>query len=298
MPPRRPSTPPRPSSAAAGGGGRSRLAHAYRRYRSRSQIREERRLRVSLAVDPQAPVLLLSPHWDDAVLDCWALLAGDAPLQVVNVFAGVPASGRLGAWDAITGARDSAARAGERIAEDRAALALAGREPVNLPFLDAQYRPPPPAPTLAELDAAVAGAVAAASRALVPAGLGNHPDHLLVRRYGRALLAAGIPVTLYAELPYGVRHGWPPWVDGSEPVANRDVDAFWLSFLAGVPELPPLRSARIEALDPDAAAAKAAALRCYATQLPCLDYAAAGLLERPEVIGYEVSWELRGADGT
>jgi LmbE family N-acetylglucosaminyl deacetylase len=235
---------------------------------------------------------VLSPHWDDAVLDCWGLLASDRAVNVVNLFAGIPAPGSLAGWDAITGAEDSALRARERLAEDALALERAGRRPLSLPLLDAQYRPPPGAPSLAELDRALAGAVASASRLHAPAGLGGHPDHLLARRYARMLLRAGMPVTLYAELPYCVLHGWPHWVDGSEPDPHRNVDAFWRSFLGGVPELPGLRRAHVERLDDSAAAAKLEALRCYRTQLPSLDFGAGRVLSDPEIHRFEVSWEL------
>src|ERR1700684_3438790 len=83
------------------------------------------RFGTALRVDPRAPLLLLSPHWDDAVFDCWALLTDPAELHVINVFAGIPQVGRLTRWDRITGAVESAARARERIAEDADALARA-----------------------------------------------------------------------------------------------------------------------------------------------------------------------------
>jgi LmbE family N-acetylglucosaminyl deacetylase len=264
----------------------------YRRSRALRQAREERRFRSRMRIDARAPELLLSPHLDDAVLDCWSLLASERELRVANVFTGVPPAGRLARWDAITGARDSAERVRERVAEDAVALARARREPINLPFLDAQYRPPPPAPSLDELDLAVSSAVGVAARVHAPAGIGGHPDHVLVRRYARMLLRAGMPVSLYAELPYCVTHGWPAWVDGREPEPNRDVDPFWLSFLDRVPELPALRGARVERLDDEAAGAKLDAMLCYETQIRALDHGARGLLSDPEIHRFEVRWEL------
>jgi LmbE family N-acetylglucosaminyl deacetylase len=278
-------TPPRPQALAR---------RAYQRTRSLRTAREEGSFRTAIRSDPRAPALILSPHWDDAVLDCWSLLAGEGELAVVNVFAGVPAPGRVTLWDSITGAEDSARRASERIAEDAAALRRAGRTPVNLGFLDLQYRRGE-TPGLAALDGAISGAVSAAARVYAPAGIGSHPDHKLARRYARMLLREGLPVTLYAELPYCVMHGWPAWVDGREPQPNRNVDAFWLSFLEEVPELPALRSAHVERLDDAAAAAKLEAMRCYATQFPALDYGARGLLADPEIHRYEVRWELAPA---
>lgn len=268
----------------------------YRRMRTRRAAHEESRFHASLRTDPHAPELVLSPHWDDAVLDCWSLLASDHELTVVNVFAGAPAPGRLTLWDAVTGAVDSAQRAAERAAEDAVALARAGRKPLNLPFLDAQYRTPP-GPTLDRLDRALSTEVDSASRVYVPAGLGSHPDHLLVRRYGRMLWRTGMPVTLYADLPYCVQHGWPHWVEGREPEPNRNIDAFWQSYLDDVPEMPPLRSAHVERLDEPTAAAKLEAMACYRTQFPALDGGAKRLLSDPAIHGFEVRWELARDDG-
>jgi hypothetical protein len=266
----------------------------YARARRLRAAREEQRFRTRMRADPAAAELVLSPHWDDAVLDCWSVLASAADVTVVNVFAGVPAPGGVAAWDRITGAADSAQRTRERIAEDAAALARAGRTAHNLPFLDAQYRPGASPPSLPELDAAVAATADTASRVYVPAGIGGHGDHVLVRRYGRMLARAGMPVTLYAELPYCVAHGWPHWVDGRPAHANRDVDVFWRSFLDSVPELGSLARARVVRLDDWAAAAKLKAMLCYATQIPALDFGARGMLTDPEILRYEVRWELLG----
>ena len=270
----------------------------WRRYLALLETHRERRFRTRLRFDPRAPELLLSPHWDDAVLDCWSVLTGERQVIVVNLFAGVPPPGRLAPWDAITGATDSTVRARERIAEDASALARAGRTPVNLPFLDAQYRVGSGAPDLEEIDRALRAAVPVVSRVYVPAGVGGHVDHLLARRYGRMLLRAGLPVTLYADLPYCVLHGWPHWVDGTELDPHRDVDAFWMEFLKGVPELRALRGgAHVERLDDVAAAAKLEAMRSYETQFPGLDYGAGRLLSDPAIHRFEVRWELSAQTG-
>lgn len=267
-----------------------------RRIQARRVARRDSHFHTILRVDPQAPALVLSPHWDDAVLDCWSLLTGAQECTVVNIFAGSPPPGFLTLWDAITGASDSAEQTRARLAEDASALALAKRTPVNLPFLDNQYRTQP-GPPLEQLDRALCAQVPGASHVYVPAGVGGHPDHKLVRRYGRMLVRAGMPVTLYVDLPYCVTHGWPHWVDASEPDPNLNVDAFWLSFLDGVPEMPPLRSAHVERLDDDDAAAKLAAMRSYRTQFPALNGGAKQMLADPAVHRFEVRWELVG-DGT
>ncbi|MDQ6811477.1 MAG: hypothetical protein M3Z95_06230, partial [Actinomycetota bacterium] len=112
----------------------------YRRTRTRGRARAEARLHTGVRADPAAAELVLSPHWDDAVLDCWSLLSSERELNVVNIFAGVPTPGRVTIWEKVLGASDSAERARERIAEDARALGRAGREGLNLPLLDAKYR--------------------------------------------------------------------------------------------------------------------------------------------------------------
>ncbi|HTA98484.1 MAG TPA: hypothetical protein VK730_12690 [Solirubrobacteraceae bacterium] len=263
-----------------------------RRFRNARRLHAERRFQTALRFDATAPPLLLSPHWDDAVFDCWTLLSGEGDLTVVNVFAGTPSAGRLTRWDRVTGASDSNARARERIAEDNEALSKTGRSAVNLPLLDAEYREPGPDPSLSDIDRALTERVHLASRVYAPAGLGTNADHKLVRRYSRTLMSTGIPVSLYADLPYCVVHGWPHWVDGSERDPHRDVDAFWRTFLTDVPELEELRRARVERLDDEHAAAKLAAMRIYGTQFSSLDSGAAGVLSNPAIHRFEVIWNL------
>jgi LmbE family N-acetylglucosaminyl deacetylase len=267
----------------------------HRRVQARRVAMRDSRFQSILGFDSHAPALVLSPHWDDAVLDCWSLLSRDDELNVVNIFAGSPPPGRLTLWDSITGASDSAEQTRARLAEDATALACANRTPLNLAFLDNQYRGQP-GPPLQALDRALVAEVPNASHVYVPAGVGGHPYHMLVRRYGRMLARSGMPVTLYVDLPYCVTHGWPHWVLGSEPDRNLNVDAFWLSFLAGVPEMPPLRSAHVERLDDASASAKLAAMTCYRTQFPALNGGAKQMLSDPAIHRFEVRWDLV-ADG-
>src|SRR5271165_5948505 len=137
----------------------SRRAHASARWRPLTQsamapadalLRRLRRLRSrasggprvpapgdvkldsDISFDPQAPAVVLSPHWDDAVLGCWSALAADTELTVVNVFGGLPDAGVRGTWELVAGFPDSRARALARLEEDAGALALAGRTPANL----------------------------------------------------------------------------------------------------------------------------------------------------------------------
>jgi hypothetical protein len=263
---------------------RGRLSAARR-------AREEGAFQSAVRVDPHAPELLLSPHPDDAALSCWSVLARDGELVVANLFAGIPAEGQRTAWEGILGVADTAARARLRLLEDERALAGAGRSAMNLPLLDSQLRGRGGGlPSLQEVDGLLAHAVPAASRVYAPAGIGGQGDHLLARRYALGLLREGMPVTLYAELPYCIFHGWPAWVNGAQAPPDRDVDAYWSSFLERVSEMPPLRSATVERLAPSDAAAKREAIASYHASL---NYAARQMLSDPAFHGFEVRWELK-----
>jgi hypothetical protein len=273
--------PRRPSALARG---------AARSLRERRRRRAREGFAPRLRFQADAPELLLSPHFDDAALSCWSLLSDERELTVVNVFAGIPPAGSVGVWERTIGARDSAERMRERAAEDARALALASRVASNLPLLDEQYRRAGGLSVgLREMEEALCAHVQAASRVYAPAGIGGHADHALVRDYARALRAQGMPVVLYAELPYCFFHGWPAWVDGGEPSPRRDVDAYWGAFLKEVAELPAPRAAEVVRLDEAAMARKRAAVACYETSL---NYGVRHLLGEPSFGGYEVRWPL------
>jgi hypothetical protein len=235
---------------------------------------------------------ILSPHLDDAVLSCWHLLTQPGDVTVINVFAGVPASpGALAWWDRVTGARDSGQRARERVEEDREALALAGRQPVNLAFLDEQYR---------DVEQPLAPLIAQTARRLVPgvhvyapAALGGHADHALVRAAGLELRRRGFVVSLYADLPHATFHGWPAWVTGAGTAASADLaTALWDRTLAETRVSPAMMPREVHELDPHGHARKLEAVRAYVTQVEGL----AEFLGRPltdhETLGYEVVWNL------
>ena len=135
-------------------------------------------------------LVVVSPHLDDAVFGCGALLARAPGATIVTVCAGTPALAASTAWDTACGFADSAEAIAARRAEDRRAAHLVGAASWPLAFLDAQYRavaPGPPRDDEAALEAAVADALAtplrqlAPSVALYPLGL-FHADHRRVHR--------------------------------------------------------------------------------------------------------------------
>jgi LmbE family N-acetylglucosaminyl deacetylase len=221
---------------------------------------------------------VLSPHLDDAVLSCWHVLREDAPVKVLNVFAGVPPDGTpRGWWDRLTGAPDSCTRVRERLAEDRAALALAGRVPVNLDLLDEQHRGC--AVRTDELAQRIGASLCPGDVLYAPAALGVHPDHVYVRAAALYLRAAGVRVRLYADLPHAITRGWPTWV---APDGVPEADAAWAWAAPG--ETP-----RVHVIQPAEQACKRAAITAYATQVAAVEM---GLAPIERTLSYEVVWEL------
>ena len=279
---------------------------------------------VSLAYAPEAPLVVLSPHFDDAVLSCWTVLVRhDLDVIVVNVFARIPQRGILSEWDRGTislridrrllvrarrlGRPDSAARTprsrdsawlvGRRIAEDRRALAAIGRAPVNLSLLDAQYRAHPayslPDPAPSEITAELIRHVPRASAVLLPAALGAtaadsppHVDHVLTRSVVRELADFAGSLQLYADVPYAVRLGWPDWVASTG--GSPDATAVWEQSLrdAGI-EIARLVP-HVRTLTKEERDKKRRALRRYRTQWKALDCG-------DDMMRFEVLWSLSAA---
>jgi LmbE family N-acetylglucosaminyl deacetylase len=125
------------------------------------------------------PILVVSPHCDDAVFACGQLLAAYPGSLVVTVFAGRPPAGiPLPEWDQAAGFQPGDDVVGARRAEDRAALNVLAAEPVWLDFCDSQYRC---SPSINEVGTALHEVIAMANPCSVffPLGL-FHSDHQLV----------------------------------------------------------------------------------------------------------------------
>ena len=234
---------------------------------------------------------LISPHFDDAVLSCWHLVGADADLRIVNVFTGTPGTpGPHGWWDRLTGATDSQERMRERAAEDLTALATGGRSAVALDFLDEQYRDE--AQPLDPIVERLRSEIQPGCRLVAPAALGDHTDHALARDACAALIDEGYPLTLYADLPGATRYDWPVWVTGGEPDPYLSVDVYWRDALAGAGFDPDALRPVVHELDGPELDRKLKALRHYRTQAAALRTYAR--LDDPEVLRYEVTWDVPG----
>jgi LmbE family N-acetylglucosaminyl deacetylase len=181
----------------------------------------------------------------------------------------------------------------ERIEEDRRALALARREPINLSFLDEQYREH--GQPLEPLIQQIVRLLPPDAEIYAPAAFANHTDHLLVRSVALELRAR-FDVLLYADLPHATVHGWPAWVLGTRAPATKDLaSAVWERALAATRLSPAEMIASVHSLEGEAHARKLAAVRMYATQLPALAQLAGRPLADPESLGYEVAWATGSA---
>lgn len=217
------------------------------------------------------PLLIVSPHMDDAALSCSGLLARDEPIDILTVFAGEPNPPRFGAWDAACGFANSAESARIRRAEEEAAFSGSPHRVRYLTLVAGQYLDGArPAVDAQEIRGAIRAWIDAAENPAVaiPAGAGGsrnrllarlklqqkpkaHPDHIYVRQ---AALQAVLEVPLadailYEELPY-------LWGGSGDRAASRAAEAVGRRAVAFELEIDPV--------------AKARRLRAYASQIPQL----------------------------
>jgi LmbE family N-acetylglucosaminyl deacetylase len=195
------------------------------------------------------PVLVVSPHLDDAVLSAGQFIAGRPGTVVVTMLAGAPDPPVTKPWDVQCGFETSQEAIESRRAEDENALAELNATPVHLNFLDEQYG-------LARVEDLTAALIEQVEHhrpefVLGPLGVQNS-DHQRVRE---ALLNAklSVPVWLYEDLPYSVK----------EPqIAAAALD--WVRGRGNTPQSGLLGNGPL--------ASKRAALRCYRSQMPHLNF--------------------------
>ncbi|HZU75416.1 MAG TPA: PIG-L family deacetylase [Dehalococcoidia bacterium] len=217
------------------------------------------------------PLVVVSPHLDDGVLSCGALLAAHPGSRVITIFAGRPPAGApLTEWDAAAGFGPRDDVMGARREEDRAALALLNAAPLWLDFCDAQYGVAASVEDIAvALEAAIDGS--SLRTVLVPLGL-FHSDHHLAADGCLALVRRrpDLQPFAYADVPY---RRIPGLLDER------------LSALAQT-------GWRLERLEPcrGGATAKRAAVACYRSQLRALG--TPGRLGHGDAFAEEWYWRL------
>jgi LmbE family N-acetylglucosaminyl deacetylase len=127
-----------------------------------------------------ARLVVVSPHFDDAVLGAGQLLARHPGATVVTVLGGAPDRypDPPGAWDALGGFGPGDDVVAARRAEDHAALEALDATAIHLDFPEHTYLPPERRPAPEVVAPALEDAIfsVAPTAVLFPFGLGN-PDH-------------------------------------------------------------------------------------------------------------------------
>ena len=207
-----------------------------------------------------ARIVVVSPHFDDAVLGAAHLIAGNPGTTVVTVLGGRPPAypDEPTSWDACGGFKAGDDIVAVRREEDRAAMEFLEATPVWLDFPDHQYLEPSQRPRPVEVAPALAAALEEASPTAVflPMGLAN-PDHGLTHDAGLRVRAerheAGDTCAWFCYEDHGYKH-----IPG---ILAWRVSKLFLSGLWPTPAVVPIV--------PDMAR-KRAAIDCYKSQLPPL----------------------------
>jgi LmbE family N-acetylglucosaminyl deacetylase len=140
-------------------------------------------------VDPAVlgRIVVVSPHFDDALLGAAHLLATYPGSTVITVLGGRPPSYPVEVtdWDACGGFMAGDDVVAARRQEDAAATAFLEAAPVWLDFADHQYLAKEERPRATDVAPALASAIAAArpTAVFLPMGLAN-PDHVLTHDAG------------------------------------------------------------------------------------------------------------------
>lgn len=138
-------------------------------------------------VDICGPLVVISPHCDDAVFACGRLLDAHPGSTVVTIFAGRPPGGQpITEWDRASGFQPGDDVIAVRREEDAAALSRLRARPMWLNFCDSQYGRTPTVEAVADaLSEALKNVIAEA--VMIPLGL-FHSDRVLAHEAGIRLL--------------------------------------------------------------------------------------------------------------
>lgn len=174
---------------------------------------------------PDGPLLIVSPHLDDAILSCGALLERGEPAEVLSVFAGFPVPNRRVQADIERGFEHSGEALAARHLETQTMLEGTPHRLVAMELIDGRYLDAPRSEGEAAAVAraihawlrrcgggtvalpACAGSVPSGWRRLLrPNAPAQDPDHLFVRDAGLGALRAlpSVGIWLYEEYPHAV----------------------------------------------------------------------------------------------
>lgn len=227
--------------------------------------------------------LIISPHLDDAALSCALRLRRGEVGLVATIFAGLPAvDAPRSSWDVITRAESARARVAQRRLEDAAAWGSIGLPHLHCDHVEGHSKHLD-LQTLGRNIAVIAGGF---DHVLLPAGIGRHPDHQLVRDAAILALPSATRLTLYGELPYCAFYGWP------SPQEYLDVEAYWRGDVADIVSSRHANEPELTALGEDDRSWKQNLLAHYRTQIPAVSGGTLALFETSTMLDYEVEFPL------
>lgn len=229
-------------------------------------------------------IAVLSPHLDDAVLSCADVITPTT--VVITVFAGVPGKENpVSAWDARCGADNAANLMLARRAEDVEAVSLLGGTVHHLDFLEHAYRQPDEPPPLPALRRAIAQVLADVDEVWAPAGVGGHPDHIVVRECALRLDGKPRALRLYADMPYSTRLLELSRARLAADAPSTAILEAWFRQVPGLLRRRPSARPETVLLSADRLAAKCAAISAYTSQRAALG--------QPVDPREEYAWRLR-----
>ncbi len=207
--------------------------------------------------DELGRIVVVSPHFDDAVQGAGLLLARHPGATVLTVFAGAPAGypEPPSEWDTLGGFVSGDDVVALRRREDVAALDVLGSVPQWLDFADHQYLDASDRASAEAVAARLGPALAelAPTAVFVPFGLGN-PDHDVTHRAARLLLDDMPATAWYCYEDAGYKHipgllawrisalfraGW--WATPAVVPLDTDLARRREALLAYASQIPPLR---------------------------------------------------------
>lgn len=155
-------------------------------------------------IPAMSEVIVLSPHLDDAVFNCWRTInEADDDVTVLGIFAGLPEAGTSRLWDRLCGQSNSRQMVLKRRQEDKLALLNTKASIIHLDFLDNQYRSE--LPKIEKIVSEIVNHSSKSATFLAPLScshLWRHPDHTLVAQAALALKKSGRAVSFYPDSPY------------------------------------------------------------------------------------------------
>ncbi|SHM14072.1 PIG-L deacetylase family protein [Ruminococcus flavefaciens] len=220
--------------------------------------------------------VLLSPHFDDAVLSAWSKISFGT--IIVTVCGGIPDQlTTVSSADKKCGFDSAAFAAITRRKEDQRVCERIGVSYRHLDFLDNPYDRNKDIKVIKkQLDKAVGEA----DELYAPIGIGAHPDHIAVRDAALELFRdKDIELYLYADYPYAAERN----TDKKEYDWDKTIHCI-RAVLDNAERVDLEREQLLKKID---------TFRLYTSQINVLKSHYPGLLDCPGILGAESFWRVR-----